>query len=231
MNQLDNTCNVNASAADIMTTITSLMTYNNDGESYSHNFTVNKAGAISIFIYANDSSYIQAIYYINRDWTGPGTAERWSNFNLPRNINSDLAGGITVNFSYTFETYLEGPTTGTVDFDLEFDDGIQITIDGQIQPFVHDGGATVNNNFYDAKSNTGNFSFNMNKYQLYRLQVRWNNAGGDDWFLWYWNYTGQARTIIPAIYFYYPHYTGPSIINSLCPTGYSPNASYDCVEI
>ena len=73
-------CDVNASAADIITTTTSLMTYTNDGQSYSYNFTVNKAGPISIFIYANESSYIKTIYYSNNNWTGTETVHRWSNY-------------------------------------------------------------------------------------------------------------------------------------------------------
>ena len=225
-------CNVDVSALDIIETTSSLMTYNNDGQSYSHTFTVDKAGPISIFIYANDSAYINAVYYSNTNFAGAGTVERWSEFNLPIGFNTQLAGGTTPNFSYEFDTYIIGPTSGTVNFYIEYDDGIEFTIDGTIQPFVFNGGATRNDNLGESGGYTASFSYNMNQGQLYRFQTRWNNVGGNnDYMLWYWDYENQARTIIPSISYYYPYYTGPTIINSLCQTGYSSDVNKNCVEV
>ena len=225
-------CDVNVSAADVVNTTLNLMTYNNDGESYSHTFTVNKAGPISIFIYVYENTNINAVYYSNTNWAGTGTAESWNNFNIAQGPNDQLAGGTTPNFSYEFDTYIKGPITGTVNFEISHDDGIEFTIDGTLQPFSHDQVTTINGNLGAAGWFFANFSYTMTQDQLYRFQVKWNNPGGNgDRMLWYWDYTGQSQTIIPSTSYYLPVSTGPTQINSLCPTGYSPDANYDCVEV
>ena len=139
MSQDKHVCQVDASAIDVTDTTLSLMIYNNDGESYSHAFTVDKAGPISIFIYTYEDSYINAVYYSNLDWAGVGTSERWSLFDLPLLPNDHLAGGTTPHFSYTFETYIKGPINGTVNFFIEYDNGLKIMIEEVIQPFLYNG--------------------------------------------------------------------------------------------
>ena len=232
MSQEDNMCHVDATAADIINTTSSLMAYNNDRQSYSHTFIVDKAGPISIFIYANDSAYINAIYYSNLNFAGFGTTEKWTMFNLQGGLNNQLAGGTTINFSYEFDTSLLGPITDVVNFYIETDDGLEIMIDGMIQPFLLDGTTTVNDNLGANVYFTASFSYTMIQDQLYRFQIRWNNAGGgNDRMLWYWDYENQAQTIIPSTSYYYPSYTGPTVINSLCPTGYSSDVNNNCVEV
>ena len=120
-------------------------------------------------------------------------------------------------FSIEFDTYIKGPITGTVHFYILYDGGIEITIDGTVQSFIHEGGPTFTNTFNDSSYNGASFSYPMNQDQLYRLKVKWKNFYRNPrfcWMVWQWNYIGQVLTFIPSTNFYYPHYTGPSIINS-----------------
>ena len=233
MDITDNMCYVDTSAPDIITTTNSLMTYKNNGIGYNHSFTVSKAGPISIFIYANESRTIKGIYYLNTNFADPPYSENWTDFTLPWAANPQLAGGQTAYFSYKFDTYIKGPITGTVNFVIRHDDGIEIIIDGTPQQFLTSRGSIlVYQNLDYIGRFTASFSYQMTLDQLYRFQIKWANRGaGHDEFEWYWDYTGQSRIIIPSTSYYYPNYLGPSVINSLCPTGYSPNASYDCAEI
>ena len=178
MNGTDNKCYVDTSAADIVTTTTSKMEYNNDGESYIHNFTINKAGPISIFIHVYEASYIKAIYYTNIYFNTTPTEERWSNLLFTNTSNSHLAGGITDRFSYTLYTYIIGPTTGTVDFYIEFDDGMQIQIDGNIQQFLIIGAGLTSGNLNGQGVWAATFSLDMTQDHYYLFQIKWNNAGG-----------------------------------------------------
>ena len=47
---------------DVISTTSDSMTYNSDNKSYSYPFLINKAGPISIFIYAYDTGSINAIF-------------------------------------------------------------------------------------------------------------------------------------------------------------------------
>ena len=142
------------------------MTYNNDGQSYSHNFTVDKAGPISIFIYAYESSYIKANCFADFNWSQFNTTYKWNDFNKTNYSPPGFTGSFS--FSFEFDTYIQGPITGSVNFYAEYDDGMQVFLDGNI---IVD---NINNGILPY---TASWSNTMTQGQLYKLRVRWQTTG------------------------------------------------------
>jgi cysteine-rich repeat protein len=76
----------------------------------------------------------------------------------------------------------------------------------------------------------------MKDNQFYQFRIDFSENTGEAEIRLYWSYTGQAKTLIPDEYLYYPSYVGASPIQVSVnwPTGYTgsdPTSPYKCIEV
>ena len=95
------------------------MTDNGDG-TYSHNFTVENAGPISIYIYSAMNNSINATVYTGRNFDSTPLYQNWTE--IYRRTGS-------LNSGY-FSSYFRSPTCAPITISYDFHDGIRVRIDG-----------------------------------------------------------------------------------------------------
>ena len=112
-------------------------------------------------------------------------------------------------------TYIKGPATDTINFEVEVDDELTWTLDGQSM----EGG-----NF----SSTHNDSFDMVEDEYYNIRIDFNEKGGRANLTFYWNYTSQSHIVIPDSAFFIPTYVDPTpiTIEVTCPANYTGLPDY-----
>ena len=200
----------------LATDLYATMTDNGNG-TYSYDYTATANGNITISVFLLDQPGVYVQFYNGTAYTPPTvgdeTATRiefvWAN-------GEDLTPGYSDSVSARMYTYIRGPATQTINFEIEVDDWFEWFIDGGSKT----GGGFSGNNHTDTHS--------MTQDQYYNIRI--NLIEGAAWanLTFQWNYTGQAHEVIPDSAFYVPTYVSstPLTIEVLCPTGHTGAPTY-----
>ena len=123
------------------------MTDNGDG-TYSHNFTVENPGPISIYIYSATNSSINATVYTGRSFDSTPLYQNWTEINRRT---------VSLNSGF-FSSYFKSPTCAPITISYTYHDGITVRIDG-VQRHNDLGRNTFSTNSTILNSDVGQFHF------------------------------------------------------------------------
>ena len=185
------------------------MTDNSDG-TYSYSYSVSHNGVLSITVFYFQGSGLYWEWFDTVNWSGSIIVS-----NISSTIDYDFGTGqITPTWSDywsgRFYTLLRAPTTDSYTFYLKHDSYGSLNIN--FVTYISQGWCSEES---QVLSLTGG--------SYYYIQIGFYENVDNANINFYWSYTGQAKTIVPSTYLYYPQYVAnnPIKVTATWPTGYS----------
>ena len=208
-------CAPSGSTTSLSSNVNDVMTDHNNGTySYSYPvpnsrkncFTLIIVGSISVQVYLLTQGEVYQEHYLSpNDFTGtPDNSWTVTGLNFDQSNRNNFCSEASYNFKTKIITSLLVHNTGSINFNIEYDDGLKLYIDD----------ASYNSNLWEVGVFSNSFTsanFEANKY--YTFYSEFCQVQGGFKYILTWSLNGQAQVAIPSSNLFLPSLVGSSPYN------------------